>query len=151
MAKFIDAEGSEWTIEISVAEIKQLRTQLSVDLLALMDDNGRLLKRLAADPILLVDVISELCTAQITERGLDEYGFARRLVGAGLSNAMDGLIDAIANFTPPQRGAIIRQAWTKAQEMEQTVMDRVSQQLASPDLNQRLEAKIAVLLQEAGS
>ena len=151
MAKFIDAEGTDWTIEISVAEIKQLRTQLGIDLLALMDNNGGLLKRLAGDPIVLVDVISLLCSQQITERGLDEYGFARRLVGSGLSNAMDGLIEAIANFTPPQRGAVIRQAWARSQEMEQQVMARISSQLASPDLDLRLEEKIAALLNEAGS
>lgn len=151
MSKFTDATGETWTIEISVHEIKQLRVELSVDLLKLMEDGGQMLKDLASDPILLVDVISVLLTEQITRRGLDERAFAGRLVGSGIANALDALIEAIANFFPPQRGAMIRRGWAKAQEMETRAMERLTSHLASADLDRQMDQKIAALLSSAGS
>lgn len=151
MSTFNDATGERWAIEITVAEIKQLRTLLGVDLLAIMDDQGHLLKRLGSDPVLLVDVISVLLTEQITKRGLDERSFAARLVGEGLSSAMDALMDAIANFTPPPRGAVIKQAWAKVQQMDARAIQTVSQRLASQELDRELDERLAALLSNAGS
>lgn len=151
MAAFLDAIGDRWTIEISVAEIRQLRAEISVDLLSLLDDNGALLRKLAGDPIQLVDVISVLCSDQITSRDLDERGFAKRLVGHGLEAALDGLIEALANFSQPRQGAVIRQVWAKAKAMDQKVMDGVTAKLAGPDLDRKLDAKMEAFLHEAGS
>jgi len=151
VSTFTDATGERWTIEITVAEIKQLRTLLSLDLLAIMDDQGQMLKRLASDPVLLVDVISVLLTEQITKRGLDERSFAARLVGEGLSNAMDALMDSIANFTPPPRGAVIKQAWAKVQQMDARAIEAVSLRLASQELERELDTRLAALLSDAGS
>ncbi len=151
MPRFSDSAGEGWTIEISVHEIRVLRSQLSVDLLAIMDDNGALLRRLANDPITLVDVISVLCTDQITTRKLTDVQFAHRLKGEGLANALDCLIEAIANFTPPQRGALINQAWAKVKEMDQRAMTKMAAKLESPELNRQLDAKMEALLNEAGS
>lgn len=151
MATFIDSAGETWTIEISVDEIRQLRKEINVDLLALLDNDGSLLRRLAADPLTLVDVISLLCTEQIKRRQLDERGFAKRLVGYGLEAALDCLIEAIANFTPPRQGAVIRQMWAKVKELDQRAMDRLTTKLESPDLTRKLDAKMEALLQEAGS
>jgi hypothetical protein len=151
VAIFIDATGETWTIEISVDEIRVLRKEITVDLLSLLDNNGALLRKLAADPLTLVDVISILCTDQIKRRDLDERGFAKRLVGHGLEAALDCLIEAIANFTPPRQGAVIRQMWAKTRELDQRAMDRLSTKLASPDLARQLDEKMEALLKEAGS
>lgn len=151
MAIFTDAAGETWTIEISVDEIRQLRKEINVDLLALLDDNGTLLRKLAADPILLVDVISILCTDQIKRRQLDERAFAKRLVGAGLEAALDCLIEAIANFTPPRQGAVIRQMWAKTKELDQRAMTHLTKKLHSPDLTKMVDKKMEALLNEAGS
>lgn len=151
MAIFTDATGESWTIEISVDEIRQLRKEINVDLLSLLDDHGLLLRKLAADPILLVDVISILCTDQIKRRQLDERAFAKRLVGYGLEAALDCLIEAIANFTPPRQGAVIRQMWQKTTDLNQRAMDRLTTKLQSPELTRQLDAKMEALLNAAGS
>jgi hypothetical protein len=151
MATFTDAAGETWTIEISVDEIRLLRKELKVDLLALLEDNGLLLRKLVADPILLVDVISILCTDQIKSRDLDERAFAKRLVGHGLEAALDCLIEAIANFTPPRQGAVIRQMWAKTKELDHRAMDRLTTKLESPDLARQLDEKMEALLKEAGN
>ena len=146
MSQFIDALSRKWTIDINVLSIKKLRAELDVDLLSLADKPVKgqpgLLQRLASDPILLVDTISVLLSDEIRKRNIDELGFAEGMIGIGLSNACEALIETIVNFIPPPKGPMIRTMYDKLKLIESAGCLKLTTAMDSPAMEQKLNHEL---------
>lgn len=140
MPSFTDALGREWTIEITLVEIKQLRMVLNLDLLSVFEKDSQLLNRLANDPILLVDALSVVLSDAIKSRGLDDTAFARGLIGDGLQAAVDCFVEAIAVFSRPHQRGLIRSLWERNRQLETSASQRM--EAALPDVVAAAEAQI---------
>jgi len=113
MTQFKDRSGDLWSLALDYDTINRIKTELDINLLSVVDEEAKLLERLANDEVLLIDVISVAVTPQIQSKKLSPEEFARRLDGKVLDEAIGALIEGIANFSRPRKGAILRKTWEK--------------------------------------
>lgn len=142
MQQFTDCLDRKWSIEIDFYSVKRLRRELQIDLLSVCEEHSTLLRDLARDEVLLIDVISCLLTDQIKARDMDEREFAKGLLGDGLQRAVDALVKGIADFSLPQKGALIRMMWDKIKSLESQGIEQVTEVLESSRLDNLLRSEI---------
>jgi hypothetical protein len=119
MHDFVDSAGRRWSVRVDVGAVKRVRTRLGVDL---MDVAGKgkegspgVLQRLAADPVLLVDVLFVLCEVQARERGVSDEQFGESMAGDALDHAVKAMLGAIVDFFPnPRERAALKRVLTAA-------------------------------------
>src|SRR5690606_9108344 len=116
MASFTDATGRTWAVNIDVTTIRRLRSALDVNLLDMVEDEGKLLAQLLTDPVLLVDMIYVICKPQADQHNLTDEDFGRALVGDAIDRATDALLEALSAFFPSQRGALLRRLVEKTRQ-----------------------------------
>ncbi len=114
MAKFTDSMGDEWQVSVDAFSLRQIKSELEVDLL---DLSGGDWARLDSDLCLRVDVISLLCSDEAAGRQVTANGFAKRLTGEGLANATYALVDAVEEFLPPNRRRMLKALMAKYEEL----------------------------------
>ncbi len=147
---FKDSLDRNWNLVIDYESILRLRSgSLAIDLLDVAAENNSLLQRLASDDILLVATIYALLEPEIKNRGLSEKEFAAGLTGNGLENALDALIEGIANFSRPQRGAMLRKVWSKLKSSESLLSRQASEMLDNPEIDQRMSSALKNRLDQA--
>lgn len=149
---FTDSKQRNWTLTIDYPAILRLRnSDLQIDLLQMVehesDPRNSVINRLASDDMLLIDVICELLEPEITRRGIDAADFAAGMCGNGLENALDALIEGVANFSRPRKGELIRKMWSKSKSLESSATTRAVSILDSNQLDDLMHAKLDTLLQ----
>ena len=100
MAKFIDKEGDNWEIVITIGKLRRLKEK-GINLLRIDEQ--------AIDPVLLVDVLYEVCKEQARERGINLEAFEKRFDGDVVVAASEALGEAFADFFPARRAQILEQ------------------------------------------
>lgn len=147
---FVDSLDRKWNLVIDYDSILRLRDgSLAIDLLNVTSEGNSLLQRLAADDILLVATIYALLEPEIKTRGLSEKEFAAGLTGNGLENALDALIEGIANFSRPQRGAMLRKVWSKLKSSESSLSRQACEMLDNPEIDQKMSGALKSRLDQA--
>lgn len=136
MSTFTDAKDRQWTIAVTVGDIKRVRNEAKIDL---GDPTPETMERLATDPVLLVDVLWSLCSVQAKERGVSDEEFGRALVGDPIDAATEALIEAVVDFFPGQRRSLLRRANAKAATVRQKAYDLALAKLDDPTLEQQVE------------
>lgn len=104
MPKFTDAEGREWSIKITVGDLKPLR-EMGLDLNKLTTSGERLGDLLFGDPENLVNVLFHLCHKQADERGITPEAFALAIDGSTLEQAGEAMLEGAIDFFPRSRVA----------------------------------------------
>lgn len=140
MASFTDATGRTWAVNIDVTTIRRLRSALDVNLLDMVEDEGKLLSQLLTDPVLLVDMIYVICKPQADQHNLSDEDFGRALVGDAIDRATDALLEALSAFFPSQRGALLRRLVEKTRKTMALAYQVASKQLDGLEIT---EADIA--------
>lgn len=130
MPKFTDKEGREWNIYVDIPVARKIRKLLDVDILDLTVS----LPKLAADPILLCDVLYVICSDQADQKEVTDENFGAALFGEPIEAAGDALVEALINFTPPRQQKILRnmrEISLKVQDQQagmiQSVMGKVNE------------------------
>ena len=98
MKPFKDNVEREWCVEINVSTVRRVRDVLEVDLLDVFD--GKMLEKLARDPVLLVDVVYVLCQPQAAEKSVTAEEFGRAMAGEAIDNATKALMGELVDFFP---------------------------------------------------
>lgn len=114
MRSFTDSQGERWAIDLSVADLLALKTELNINLL----DNPESLPESLGG---FVDLLSVILAEQIDKRGLDAVGFARRLSGGVLNDAIECFMGELTDFflqLQRSRGLALKGLWEKAKEVE---------------------------------
>ena len=137
MASFDDNAGRSWTLRIDVSAIRRVREALDVDLLDLA--GGPLLERVAGDPVLLVDILYVLCSAQADEQSVDAEAFGAAMAGDAIDRATGALLEALADFFPSRKAALLRQVIDKGQTLAERLLARAEKRLADGDLDAAME------------
>jgi hypothetical protein len=135
MAKFTDSEGRPWPLRITVETVKVVRAELGIDL---ADLSGKTLERLADDTCLLVDVLWVLCRATAKERSVSDRQFGEALVGDPIDQATEALLEAILDFFPSRKRALLRAVADKAETARARAQDLATQKLADPELDRAM-------------
>lgn len=131
-----DAEGHAYETKITVAEIRDVKTELGINLMDIA--TGDLLQKISEDVILLCDILYVINRSQAKEYGIDDAQFGRNLYGDALENATRAFMEEMINFFPNQR---TRQLLTKAMTMGQERMDKALD-LAEKSLEEELNKPI---------
>jgi hypothetical protein len=100
MPTFRDANGREWSFQITCSDLEPLRERAEFDVAALVEDTGRALQRLQHDYALVARAVWVLCEEQAEARGISEEHFRRGLFGDALGAAQKALMEACAHFFP---------------------------------------------------
>ncbi|HRQ75591.1 MAG TPA: hypothetical protein PK098_06690 [Phycisphaerales bacterium] len=119
MKTFTDNAGRTWTVAINIDAVKRVRSLLNVDLLDITD--GKLVKRLISDPVLLCDVIYVVCRPEAETKNVSDEDFGRAMAGDAIEHATTALLDELVNFSPNQRD---RKSAQRVLQKTWQVMDR---------------------------
>ena len=139
MADFLDNRDREWTLTIDVNSIRRVRADPGIDLMGVLD--GPLLIRLASDPVLLVDTLYTLCAAQAETAKISPEEFGQGLTGDAIEKAGNALLEALADFFPSRRRAILRQLLERAEELAEKDLAAIEAKLAAGDVPEKPAAE----------
>ena len=109
MKTFRDTAGREWAITVDVnaikrvlkAPIEHLGEPLKVNLLALVDPDSDLLKKVVEYPPLVCDIAYALCKPQCDEKSVSDEDFGRAMGGDVLEKVLDLHPGGNRRFFPP--------------------------------------------------
>jgi len=113
-----DAKGNEYKTQITVAEVRELKTALGVNLMEIA--TGDLLTKISEDIVLLCDILYVIHSEQAKAYGISDADFGRNLYGDALDEATKAFVEETINFFPSQR---TRALMTKAMKMGEERMD----------------------------
>ena len=137
MRTFTDANGHTWSIVITVETIRRVRQLASVDLMQVV--GGKLLEQIAADPVLLVDVLAAVCKPQMEVRSTTAADFGSAMCGDAIDQAAQALLQGVADFFPSPTRVLLQQlidaSWAqqaKSQEIASAAISRVIEQMQVP-------------------
>ena len=132
-----DAEGHAYETKITVAEIRDVKTELGINLMDIA--TGDLLQKISEDVILLCDILYVVNRSQAKEYGIDDVQFGRNLYGDALEEATRAFVEEMINFFPSQRTRqLLTKAMTKGQERMDKALDLAEKSLEE-ELNKPIE------------
>lgn len=132
-----DAEGHAYETKITVAEIKDVKTELGINLMDIA--TGDLLQKISEDVILLCDILYVVNRSQAKEYSIDDVQFGRNLYGDALEDATHAFMEEMINFFPNQRTrALLTKAMTKGQERMDKALD-LAEKTLEEELNKPIE------------
>jgi translation elongation factor EF-G len=133
MPTFTDTAGRTWTVELNIAAVKRVRSLTGTDLLEVL--SGKLIDRLIADPVLLVDVLFAILKPEADANGVSDEDFGRAMAGDAIEQATQALLQAIVSFCPSPKD---RAALGRVLEATNLALDRARDAVAA-----RLEGTLA--------
>lgn len=136
MRTFKDTAGRSWSLQINVDAIKRVRGLLSVDLLEIAD--GKLIERLAGDPILLCDVVFAILKPDADAQSVSDVDFGRAMGGDCLEQATTALLEELADFFPLSKRQVLRLALAKLRDVDAKIVALAEKKLSSPALDDRI-------------
>lgn len=132
-----DAEGHSYETKITVAEIRDVKTELGINLMDIA--TGDLLQRISEDVILLCDILYVINRSQAKGYGIDDVQFGRNLYGDALEEATRAFVGEMINFFPNQRTRqLLTKAMTKGQERMDKALD-LAEKTLEEELNKPIE------------
>jgi hypothetical protein len=141
MKTFTDNASRTWTVTVNVDAIKRVKGTLGVNLLEAIE--GKLLDRLATDPVLLCDILYVLCKAQADAQNVTDEDFGRSMAGDVIEQATTAFLEELAGFFPKGRRDLLTKALGKLTKLEAIALTAASDRLDSDTLEQELRQRIA--------
>lgn len=141
MKTFKDNAGRSWTLAINVDAIKRVRSLVDVNLLDALE--GKLIERLANDPVLLCDVLFALVKPDADTQQVSDSDFGKALGGDAIENATTALMEELVDFFPQGRRRVLGKALTKLKTFESKALQLAEQRLESKELDAKLESALA--------
>lgn len=148
MKTFRDTAGREWAIAVDVnaikrvmkAPIEHLGEPLKVNLLALVEPDSDLLKKVVEYPPLVCDIAYALCKPQCDEKGVSDEDFGRAMGGDVLEKALDAIIEETVDFFPQGRRAVLKKVLSKSQTFAEKAKALTAARLAAGELDAAIDA-----------
>lgn len=148
MKTFRDTAGREWAITIDVGAIKRVMKSvldyqgelLKVNLLALVDPDSDLLKKLVEYPPLVCDIAYALCKPQCDEKNVSDEEFGRAMGGDVLEKVLDCILEETVDFFPLARRTVLRKVLEKSQTFAEKAKSLMAARLATGELDAAIDA-----------
>lgn len=132
MHSFNDSTGATWNIQITVADIKRVRSLLGIDLAnAFAGDDEPLVVTLMADDARLADVLYCLVKDQADGLGVTDEAFGRRLGGGALAEGQKAFVDEWLDFFQSRGRLEAVELITQATAMMTAARDEIMTRLKS--------------------
>lgn len=148
MKTFRDTAGREWAITIDVNAIKRvmkssfdyLGEPLKVNLLALVEPDSDLLKKVVEYPPLVCDIAYALCKPQCDEKNISDEDFGRAMGGDVLEKVLDCILEETVDFFPLGRRAVLKKVLEKSQTFAEKAKTLMAARLAAGELDAAIDA-----------
>lgn len=115
-----DQAGNSWQITLDVDVMRRVRAATGFDLARLFTPEG--MNGLAADPVLLCDVIWQCVLPQAEAKGITHAAWVQAMRGQAIENASAALVQAAIDFLPPSRAALLTRLREKANQMAEVML-----------------------------
>ena len=148
MKTFTDNTGRTWTLSVTVGTIKRVRALCGVDLANIITmESGKtpnvgLLERLAADPVLLVDVLFAVCKPEADAKGITDEEFGRAMAGDAIELAATALLDEIIDFFPEAKRLAFKKILSATRRFEEIARKKMNDLLADGKFEDRLVSEL---------
>ena len=149
MQSFADNAGRSWTVRLNVDVLRRVRALCKVNLMDAA--SGDLADRLAADPVLLCDVLYAVCKAEADAGGVSAEAFAEALGGDAIDEATAALLEELVDFFPKRRREVLRRAMAKRADLQERAAGAAIELIESGILEERVETAIGEVFRTAGS
>ena len=149
MKTFKDNEGRTWTVSVNIATVKRVKTLLSVNLLDAIE--GKLIEKLATDPVLLCDVIYAVCKPEADRNNVTDEQFGQSMGGDAIEHATVALLEELVDFFPEAKRLVLRKALTKFQMVEKLAIETANKYLDSPEMEKRIEIALTNITDSSGN
>ena len=156
MKTFRDTSGREWAIAVDVGAIKRvmkapiehLGEPLKVNLLALVEPESNLLKKVVEYPPLVCDIAYALCKPQCDEKNISDEDFGRAMGGDVLEKVLDLVLEETVDFFPQGRRVVLKRVLEKSQTFAEKARALTTARLAAGDLDAAIDAVLELELQK---
>jgi len=148
MKTFRDTEGREWAITIDVNSLKRVMKApieyfgepLKVNLLALVEPDSDLLKKVIEYPPLVCDIAYVLCKPQCDEKHITDEEFGRAMGGDVLEHVLDLIIEETVDFFPLGRRKVLKRVLAKSRTFAEKAKALTDARLESGELETTIDA-----------
>lgn len=137
MKTFKDNAGRTWSVSVNVDAMKRVRSLLGVNLMEAVD--GKLLEKLASDPVLLCDVIYSLCKPEADSKGISDEDFGKAMAGDAIEHATTAFLEDLVDFFPFAKRRLLAKALEKLKTLEAKILNVAQERLESPELEAEME------------
>jgi hypothetical protein len=108
---FTDNSGRTWELMIDVPTLRRVKQITGVNLSSILKPGG---SDALTDPVTLADVLYVVCQPAADAANVSDEDFGRSLRGDAIDAAGTALLEAVADFMPPDRGALIHKSIARA-------------------------------------
>ncbi len=143
MRTFKDNAGRTWSVQINVDALKRVKSLLGVNLLEVIE--GKLVERLAGDPVFLCDVLFAAVKPEADAQKVSDEDFGRAMGGDALDGATAAFLGELVDFFPQGRRKVLRKAMDKYGAFEAKALEVAEKRLSSPELDAKFESALAEL------
>ena len=156
MKTFTDNLGNSWTLSVTVGTIKRVRALCGVDLANIISvENGKapnvgLLEQLAADPVLLVDVLYAVCKPEADAKNISDEDFGRAMAGDAIELATTALLDEVIDFFPEAKRRVFRKILDASRRFEQKSKQALAALLEDPTFDAKIDKALEALTTSSG-
>jgi hypothetical protein len=141
MRTFQDAAGQTWDLEANIATARRIRDLADFDLLS--PEIDQTIAQIAADPILLVDVLWAWVKPQADGRNITDEQFGQAFTGEILDQAAEALLEELPDFFPsPGLRKNLRRVVAKNKQVATAAAERSDAILTDERLDQLIAQKI---------
>lgn len=148
MRSFTDKANRTWTIDLTIAAAKRIKTMAGVDLLS--DDQGGLLELIGSGGLAAYETVANClyaCVApQAQQQNITDEQFGAELGAEQMVKATAVFVEELIDFFLPLRpplGETLRVLWQKAQVSRREETRIVRQALESPEIDRAMAEAIA--------
>ncbi len=156
MKTFRDTAGREWAITVDIGAIKRVMKAsiehfgdpLKVNLLALVEPDSELLKKVIEYPPLVCDIAYAICKPQCDAKNIGDEEFGQALGGDVLEKALDCILEETIDFFPQSRRAVLQKVLEKSQAFAEKAKTLTSARLAAGELDAAIDMVLEQELQK---
>jgi hypothetical protein len=148
MPSFTDNQNRKWHVTLSVATVKALRDRINLDLLSTDETQKPAFERLAGDPVLMVDALWVLVEPQAQTQGVTDVEFGSSLGGDSIEDATNAFLEALAEFFPRQRRAVMLKALGKLRELEKASLTLTAATIDATNVTKAMNEALEAINQE---
>jgi hypothetical protein len=150
MKTFRDTAGREWAITVDVnaikrvmkAPIEHMGEPLKVNLLALVEPESDLLKKLIEFPPLVCDIAYAMLKPQCDERQVSDEDFGRAMGGDVLEKVLDLILEETVDFFPQGRRKVLQRMLMKSQTFAEKAQALMTARLEAGELDAAIDAAL---------
>ncbi len=132
--RFKDTKGRDWSCEVTTTTLKRVKSLCDVQLVDTI--GGPLAHKLAADPVLLCEVLTAVVKPQLEAAGVSDDEFGDALSGDVLEGAVMALLEGVIEFLPKAKRPMLRKMLLKARQIEAANLDAIDRQIDALNVEQ---------------